>query len=662
MLQSIFNSQFMTALGLSACFLQTLKAQTVERETLELLQAEEDAFQAAVNKVQDCVVQIETFGGLQMVDDSTVSEGPSSGTIVGSDGWIITSQFQFRNAPASITVVLSDGTRKAARVVATDHNRELVLLKIEVDKPLPTPKSIDRSKLQVGQWVIALGKTFDPAIASRSVGILSAKDRIWGKAIQADAKISPMNYGGPLIDVEGNVVGIIAPIDPGIATEGEVQQWYDSGIGFAIPLTDIEARLSQLQQGKDVRKGLLGFRPKSKDDFDKSPVIAGVIPGTPLAAAGFQEGDLLRKINGQEVRFYNHMRHLLGPLDAGQKISVTIERNGEQITKECELVAELPVYSTPFIGVLPRFDAATNQLKIEAIEKDGPADQAGLKVGDSIVAIGDNKIDSMATFAAKLEFNDYRQPIQVQVVAPDNAEPRTINVAITRWPTSDKLEKVNVENATEENDQETAQREAGLIELPFADIPNKVIAYVPAGPAEKPMGLLLLAGEPGVDLDKAKVVDNWQSFCRDEDFVLCVVTSASPQAWSMEELEVFDRAIAHLQEKYKLDERLSVVGGFGAGGTIAMVVAFERREKFRGLVFGADRVPTRSNRIPAVEPQSSLDILFGPENKSVTSFKDDLFAKGYRVESLNAEYKIDEDASSPAGAQLRKFLSTLKWY
>jgi hypothetical protein len=382
-----------------------------------------------------------------------------------------------------------------------------------------------------------------------------------------------------------------------------------------------------------------------------------------LAAAGFQEGDLLRKINGQEVRFYNHMRHLLGPLDAGQKISVTIERNGELITKECELVAELPVYSTPFIGILPRFDEETKQLKIDAIETDGPADQAGLKVGDSIVAIGDDKIDSMATFAAKLEFNDYRQPIQVQVVAPENEEPRTVSVAITRWPTSDKLENATVDGVkAEDAEPETAQRESGLIELPFADIPNKVIAYVPAGPTEKSMGLLLLAGEPGVDLDRAKIVDSWQSFCRDEDFVLCVVTSASPQTWSMEELEVFDRAIAHLQEKYTLDERLSVVGGFGAGGTIAMVVAFERREKFRALVFGADRVPTRSNRIPAVEPQSSLDILFGPENKSVTAFKEDLFAKGYRVESLNAEYKIDEDASSPAGTQLRKFLSTLKWY
>ncbi|MFN9913964.1 MAG: S1C family serine protease, partial [Pirellulaceae bacterium] len=174
------------------------------------------------------------------------------GTVVAEDGWIITSLFQFRGEPAAITVILPNGTRKAAKLVARDYARALALLKVEVDEKLIPAKPSPRQRWQIGQWTVALGKTFDLSVASRSIGILSAIDRIFGRAIQTDCKVSPHNYGGPLIDIEGRVMGILAPIDPGIATEGEVQQWYDSGIGFAIPLEDVLQRLPKFIQGLDI--------------------------------------------------------------------------------------------------------------------------------------------------------------------------------------------------------------------------------------------------------------------------------------------------------------------------------------------------------------------------------------------------------------------------
>ena len=135
------------------------------------------AFQAAADFSQDCVVQVETFGGQEIVNKQFVASGPSTGTILTPDGWIVTSVFQFRGQPASITVVLPDEQRKAAKLVARDHSRELAVLKIDTDKPLKAAKASDRTAWQVGQWAIALGKTFDFKVASRSVGILSAQGR-----------------------------------------------------------------------------------------------------------------------------------------------------------------------------------------------------------------------------------------------------------------------------------------------------------------------------------------------------------------------------------------------------------------------------------------------------------------------------------------------------
>ena len=197
---------------------------------------------------------------------------------------------------------------------------------------------------------IALGKTFDIATASRSVGILSAVDRIFDRAIQTDCKVSPHNYGGPLIDLNGRTMGILAPIDPGIATEGEVQQWYDSGIGFAIPLEDILKRLPKLMNGEDIYPGKAGIRPSINDDFRGPVILAGVAPGTPAAKAGLKAGDTLVSVGETEIRWPKHMRHALGPHDAGDKVSLSVQREGGIRTFEVELVKELPVYRMPYLG------------------------------------------------------------------------------------------------------------------------------------------------------------------------------------------------------------------------------------------------------------------------------------------------------------------------
>src|SRR5262245_27740378 len=282
--------------------------------------ADEEAIKAAAQKVAPSVVLIETTGGTDRIgnplSDNRVRKGigPTTGLIVGADGWVISSAFNFANKPTAITVTVPGRKdRFVAKAIATDQSRMLTLLKIEATG-LPVPAPAPANEVRIGQWAIALGRTLDvnldhpPAI---SVGIVSALGRIWGKAIQTDAKISPVNYGGPLVDIDGRVIGVLIPASPGSEGETAGFEWYDSGIGFAVPMADVLAVLPKLKEGKDLRRGLLGITPKSQDRYGVPPVIGSVMPESTAAKAGLQSGDLILEIDGKPVANHAQVMHAL---------------------------------------------------------------------------------------------------------------------------------------------------------------------------------------------------------------------------------------------------------------------------------------------------------------------------------------------------------------
>ncbi|MEM8680640.1 MAG: trypsin-like peptidase domain-containing protein, partial [Planctomycetota bacterium] len=166
-----------------------------------LSEQEQTAIQRAAEHAAASVVQIQTVGGLEKIGRVLGNAGATSGVVASEDGHIISSAFNFITQPASIIVTLPDGSKHAARIVSRDRARMLVLLKIDADQPLLEPDVVPRDALRVGQWAIAVGKTYDPATPNISVGIVSATNRIWGRAIQTDAKVSPVNYGGALVDI-----------------------------------------------------------------------------------------------------------------------------------------------------------------------------------------------------------------------------------------------------------------------------------------------------------------------------------------------------------------------------------------------------------------------------------------------------------------------------
>ena len=197
----------MLVLGLLCQSTVTLIAQDAE----EILEQEQAALTTAVNRAAPSIVQIETIGGLEKVGDMLAATGPTTGVVVSAAGLIISSAFNFITKPASILVTTPSGKRATANIIARDHSRMLVLLKVNTEEQFVVPQVAKTDQMEVGQWTIAAGRTLSRENINWSIGILSAKNRIWGKAIQSDANISPDIYGGPLIDIHGNIMRLQVP-------------------------------------------------------------------------------------------------------------------------------------------------------------------------------------------------------------------------------------------------------------------------------------------------------------------------------------------------------------------------------------------------------------------------------------------------------------------
>ncbi len=585
-----------------------------------LLELEQSAFRSAVRAVESSVVQIETFGGLERVGEELVAEGPTTGTIVSSDGWIISSLFSFRAQPASILVSLPDGKRAAARIVARDYSRELVLLKIDEVSDLPVPAVCPKNELTVGQWAIALGKTYDSKSVSQSVGIVSALGRAYDKAIQCDAKISPVNYGGPLVDLQGRVIGILAPISPGAFLEGDSSQLYDSGIGFAIPMQDVLERLKRLQSGENIRSGKLGVVAADQNEFVGPVKIAGAAPGSPAAKAGIRAGDLLIEAAGKPVRMLAHLRHALGPTDAGQTLKIAVERDGKRIELESVLAEEIPTYRQRFAGLRLKKREAGG-IEIIDVETNSPAEKSKLAVGDLIVECNGEKISELADLKRIVAVSELDVPLQL--VVEKEAARRDVSLSVVVWPKDLPSELPPTPSEVDDSLQ------TEIVDLTLGDFPNKAFAVVPPLAQKRRLGLLVLYPEPG-EVDRNKVQSAFGNFARDQGWIVAVIPSSNPTAWSREEVELAARVLGRLEVAYTLDESKIVFGGVSVGGRLGILAAAVNRQRVAGTLAVGTQLSSLPLKIESA-PLESLQFLFAGKPDELTEAVRQLDENGFWV-------------------------------
>jgi serine protease Do len=539
------------------------------------------AFAAAVDRVAPAVVRIETVGGLERVGEVLFGTGPTTGLVVDPAGYIVSSAFNFVHKPASILVRLGDGVRRPAKLVATDHSRMLVLLKIEADKPLPVCESVPRQQMRVGQWAIAVGRTFDGNRPSLTVGILSALNRVWGKAIQTDAAVSPNNYGGPLIDVHGRALGVLVPLSPQGADELAGVEWYDSGIGFAIPLEDIQNILPRWKKGEDLHAGRAGLSLKGSNPYTGAPVIAACRQKCPAANAGLKPGDRIVAIDGRPVNRTIEVEQEIRRRYAGEPMRVAVMRGPQRIEAEFRLAAKLEPFQHGFLGILPMRDGETSGVTVRYVYPESPAAAAGIAVGDVITSLRGEPINSRAELALKLGALEPGGVAEMEVRRAGT--PRKLSVTLAQLPAdlpAGELPPASGHAAA----AETSRPQVGAIRLKVPEFSNEAWAYVPeAYAAEVPYGVVVWLHAAG-GFEWTELLARWKPLCQRHDLILVAPKAADSGRWTPGEVGLVNRLLLEVAAAYHVDPARVVVCGQEGGGTLAFVAAFRNREMIRAVV------------------------------------------------------------------------------
>jgi serine protease Do len=574
---------------------------------------EEQAIRSAVEQAAQSVVRIETLGGRERVGELLVSEGPTTGLVISDDGYIVSSSFNFLHEPASILVTTPSGNRAAAKIVARDKARLLVLLKIEVDEKLPVPEIAPRGEMQVGQYAIAVGRTLDARQPNISVGVLSALTRIWGRAIQTDAKISPANYGGPLIDIRGRVLGILTPLMPQGEGEAAGLQWYDSGIGFAAPLEDWLPRLETLKAGTDLAAGVMGIAMKPGDIYALPAEVTVAQINAPAYRAGVRAGDRIIEADGQAIERQVQLRHVLGRRYAGDAVQLVLLRESERIDAAVELVEKLEPYEYPMLGILPLRGATGEGVTVRYVFPDSPASAAGIEPGDRITRVQDDAVDSLETLQQLVAAHDREQPFHVVFVRGDETKQADVKLVSLTAGVPDDLPSTTPENLPEAGDQP----ELGLIDLKLPEEKNDCFAYVPQSyHSAVPHGLLVWLAPPG-QFDRAEVEKRWRDFAEEHRFIVISPRPGEAGRWNPGEVAVIRKFIDNALQRYTIDEARVVVHGRQVSGTVAWFTALANRNLVRGVAVVDAPLPPRAS--VENDPVNRLHVLSFRSSKSPTS-------------------------------------------
>ena len=263
-------------------------------------------------------------------------KGTGSGFIINQEGYVLTNEHVVRKAD-KIKVILSDGREFDGEVIGSDVTSDMAIVKIKADH-LPTVTLGNSDELRVGEIVIAIGNPFGLQ-QTVTMGVVSAKDRsipagtegqVYRNFIQTDTAINPGNSGGPLLNIKGEVVGINTAIIP-----------YAQGIGFAIPINIAKKNIDDLINFGKVLRSWLGVyiqevTPEIAEQFNlteaKGVLVGDVIKNSPAEETGIKTGDIIMKVNNEEVNSPEELQNKIGNIEIGKEANIEIVRNGETIS------------------------------------------------------------------------------------------------------------------------------------------------------------------------------------------------------------------------------------------------------------------------------------------------------------------------------------------
>ena len=347
-----------------------------------------------------------------------------SGFLVSDDGYIVTNNHVIADAD-EITVILHDDTQLEAEIVGRDPKSDLAVLKIKVDKKLPYASFGNSDKSRVGDWVVAIGNPFGLG-GTLTAGIVSARGRDinsgpYDDFIQTDASINRGNSGGPMFNMDGEVIGVnTAILSP---SGGSV------GIGFSIPSNAVKTVVNQLIKHGEVKRGWLGVHIQEVTEeiaetlgLDKpvGALVANVMEDGPAEGSGIMAGDVILKFNGVDVPEMRRLPKIVAETEVGEDVDVVVWRDGEKITLQThvgqlddEVIAAASkgksngdsskVVEIKSLGmsVASLSDEVRERFELEedakgvivvAVDNDGQASEKGMRPGDLVVEASKQEI------------------------------------------------------------------------------------------------------------------------------------------------------------------------------------------------------------------------------------------------------------------------------
>jgi Do/DeqQ family serine protease len=352
------------------------------------------------------------FGRGRMRDQVRTSLG--SGFVFDEQGFVLTNYHVVARG-SRIQVSFADGSDYTARVVGTDPGGDLAVLRIQADRKFPAAPLGTSSDLMLGEPAIAIGNPFG-LNQSVSLGVVSAlhrpvhaEDRSYYDFIQTDASINPGNSGGPLLNADGNVIGVCSAV----LASGQ-------GIGFAIPIDRALRVARELQKSGALADAWWGFDAESLDKeaaaalgAKSGALVTSVESGSPAASAGFRRGDAVVRVEGSPVSDADELRFLLRDYPVGSKVALGVVRGKQNVelpitaaplTAERALgifesrsglkVAELSVREARAAG----YDVQKPVLAVREVARGSAAARIGLRRGDLLLSVNSAEVDTMKEF------------------------------------------------------------------------------------------------------------------------------------------------------------------------------------------------------------------------------------------------------------------------
>lgn len=384
------------------------------------------AFAELAEAASPAVVSVNASVGRRSLFGQGAGLSQGSGFLVTAEGHIVTNHHVIEGSEG-VRVQLDDGRQFPARVLGSDPQTDIALLRIEVEEPLPFLSLGDSSRVRVGEWVIAVGSPFGLE-HTVTVGIVSAIGRrdirpegreLIADFIQTDASINPGSSGGPLIDLNGNVVAVNTALNP-----------RGNNVGFAIPINMVKALLPQLSEGR-VSRSWLGVavdrvtpqvaRERGLERA-RGALVTRVTDGSPAFLGGMLVGDIVLEFNGQPVRDNFELPWLAAVAGVGTVVPVRVDRGGADIALLVEMGAPrsanrsaVEVGEAVDGGFRVESVPGAAGLQVRRVEPGSVAARAGLQEGDLITACAGVPVADVEALRSQLERARQEGPVRLRV-------------------------------------------------------------------------------------------------------------------------------------------------------------------------------------------------------------------------------------------------------